>query len=233
MLAEYHFEIEHVKGLDNARADALSRKEELQRNNKVLGALFKESNNRKIWYNHPQLLEIYKAPVSLQEQQIREVQETDPDYKDYKSREMQLEAMYILSKIAEKFVTEFYKRTTQGHNRAIALVARLGQEYIVRNIWKIARKVIRECPDCQRNKFLRHKPFGELQPVKTLSRPQEVILQDFIIKLLKLKDLVTGQLYNVILVIVDRLTKQGYFIVCIEEISAENIAQIYVKKVFL
>jgi len=29
MLAEYHFEIKHVKGLDNARADALSRKEEL------------------------------------------------------------------------------------------------------------------------------------------------------------------------------------------------------------
>jgi len=29
MLAEYYFEIEHVKGLDNARADALSRKKEL------------------------------------------------------------------------------------------------------------------------------------------------------------------------------------------------------------
>jgi len=31
MLAEYHFEIEHVKELNNARADALSRKEELQK----------------------------------------------------------------------------------------------------------------------------------------------------------------------------------------------------------
>jgi len=29
MLAEYHFKIEHVKGLDNTKADALSRKEEL------------------------------------------------------------------------------------------------------------------------------------------------------------------------------------------------------------
>jgi len=42
MLAEYHFEIKHVKGLDNARADTLSRKEELQKNNKMLGALFKK-----------------------------------------------------------------------------------------------------------------------------------------------------------------------------------------------
>ena len=64
MLAEYHFEIEHVKGSDNARADALSRKKELQRNNKVLGALLKLKEDRKIWYNHPQLAETHKALVS-------------------------------------------------------------------------------------------------------------------------------------------------------------------------
>jgi len=29
MLAEYHFKIEHVKGLNNTRADAFSKKEEL------------------------------------------------------------------------------------------------------------------------------------------------------------------------------------------------------------
>jgi len=36
----------------------------------------------------------------------------------------------------------------------------------------------------------------------------------------------------VILVIVDRMTKWGYFILCIEEISAEDVARIYVKEVF-
>jgi len=29
MLAEYYFKIKHIKGIDNARADALSRKAEL------------------------------------------------------------------------------------------------------------------------------------------------------------------------------------------------------------
>ena len=42
-------------------------------------------------------------------------------------------------------------------------------------------------------------------------------------KLLKLKDLVTGQVYNVILVIIDKLTKWGYFIAYIEEILVEDI----------
>jgi len=32
---------------------------------------------------------------------------------------------------------------------------------------------------------------------------------------------------------VDKLIKWGYFIVCIEEISAEDIARIYIKEVFV
>jgi len=40
----------------------------------------------------------------------------------------------------------------------------------------------------------------------------------------KLKDPVTEQLHDVILVIVDKLMKWGYFIACIEEISAEDVA---------
>jgi len=65
MLIEYHFKIEHIKRSDNAKADALSRKEELQENDKVLGDLFKESSNRKIRYNHPQLSKTYKVLESL------------------------------------------------------------------------------------------------------------------------------------------------------------------------
>ena len=51
-------------------------------------------------------------------------------------------------------------------------------------------------------------------------------------KLLKLKDLVTGQVYNIILVIVDKLIKWGYFIACTEEILVEDVVWIYIKEVF-
>jgi len=51
--------------------------------------------------------------------------------------------------------------------------------------------------------------------------------------LLKLKDSITGQDYDVILVIVDKLIKWGYFIAYIEEILAEDIARIYIKEVFI
>ena len=102
----------------------------------------------------------------------------------------------------------------------------------MRNIWNLVREVIKECLDYQRNKFNRYKLYRKLQLVEVLSKLQEVILQDFIIKLLKLKDPVIGQVYNIILVIVDKLIKWGYFIVYIEEISVEDVVRIYIKEVF-
>jgi len=60
MLIKYYFKIKHVKGLDNTKANILSRKKELQSNNKVLKALLKLKENGKIWYNHSQLLKYIK-----------------------------------------------------------------------------------------------------------------------------------------------------------------------------
>ena len=52
-------------------------------------------------------------------------------------------------------------------------------------------------------------------------------------KLLKLKDPIIRQEYNSIFIIIDKFTKWGYFIAYIEEILAEDIAQTYIKEVFL
>ena len=47
-----------------------------------------------------------------------------------------------------------------------------------------------------------------------------------------MKDPIIEQEYDAILVIINRLIKWSYFIVCTEEILMENVAQTYVKKVF-
>jgi hypothetical protein len=40
-------------------------------------------------------------------------------------------------------------------------------------------------------------------------------------------------MYNIILVIVDKLIKWGYFIACTKEILVEDVARIYIKEVFI
>jgi len=54
---------------------------------------------------------------------------------------------------------------------------------------------------------MRYKLYKKLQPVKTLSRLWEVVSWDFIVKLPKSRDLVMGQEYDNILVIIKRTTK--------------------------
>ena len=51
--------------------------------------------------------------------------------------------------------------------------------------------------------------------------------------MLKLRDPITRQDYNTILVIIDKLTKWGYFIAYIEEILVKDVARIYIKEVFV
>jgi len=52
MLAEYYFKIKHIKGIDNTRVNALSRKAELQGKEKVKGVILRKDKDGKIRYNH-------------------------------------------------------------------------------------------------------------------------------------------------------------------------------------
>ena len=51
-------------------------------------------------------------------------------------------------------------------------------------------------------------------------------------KLLKLKDPITGQKYNSIFIIINKFIKWGYFIAYTEEILIKDIVQVYIKEVF-
>jgi len=60
MLAEYHFKIKYIKGIDNARADVLSRKVELQSKEKIKEVILRMDSDSKIRYNYLQLIAIQK-----------------------------------------------------------------------------------------------------------------------------------------------------------------------------
>ncbi len=51
-------------------------------------------------------------------------------------------------------------------------------------------------------------------------------------KLLKSKDPVIGQEYDSVLVIVDKATKWGYFILYTEEMSIKDLSKVYIKEIF-
>jgi len=49
---EYYFKIKYIKGTDNARVNAFSRKIELQSNKKIKGVILRINKDGKIRYNY-------------------------------------------------------------------------------------------------------------------------------------------------------------------------------------
>lgn len=84
---------------------------------------------------------------------------------------------------------------------------------------------------CRRNKHDRHALYGLLQLLQVLTRPQQSVAIDFIVKLLLSADPVTKESYNGIIVVTDRFSKYGRFIPYRETWIAVDLTYVFLKNV--
>src|ERR1700675_4255352 len=82
------------------------------------------------------------------------------------------------------------------------------------------------CDLCCRTKVQRHKPFGELHPTATLAARWDTISVDFIVELLEAHG------YDVIMVVVDSLSKQAHFIPTTSNVTTEGTANLFLHEVW-
>ena len=97
---------------------------------------------------------------------------------------------------------------------------------------KVVTQTIEYYKDYIRNKLAQHALYRELKNLDMLGHMQDLVSIDFIVKLLKLEELIIKVIYNSILVIVDKLIKFTYFMPYQEKLIVEDLAYI-VKKVLL
>ena len=91
---------------------------------------------------------------------------------------------------------------------------------------KSVTSYVQACPECQRAKSSRHKPYGLLKPLPIADRPWSSLSMDHIEGLPLSEDL------DSILVIVCRLTKQAIFIPTHSTDDAPRLAQHFITHVF-
>jgi hypothetical protein len=90
---------------------------------------------------------------------------------------------------------------------------------------------IRKCDPYNRNKAVRHKLYGLLKSSEALKDAWKYVALDFIIKLPPSVKPIIGVVFDSILVIIDRLTKYGYFISYKESLLAEELAYAFNKHI--
>ena len=84
---------------------------------------------------------------------------------------------------------------------------------------------------CTKAKYSRYQLYRKLQSPAIPKEAWSLIALNFIIKLPKSKEPLTGVFYNSILVIIDRLTKYIYLVSYLEASNAEDLVYIFIKMI--
>lgn len=114
---------------------------------------------------------------------------------------------------------------SHGHPGTLKTTVFVTAKYYWKKMGKEIEQYVRTCEKCQRNKTRQSKPPGLLHSLPIPETRWTEISMDYITKLP-----VGPKGYNAIWVIVDRLTKRIMLIPCVEEMTAEEAAEICVRE---
>ena len=110
-----------------------------------------------------------------------------------------------------------------GQNRTFELVRR---EYTWPGVCTFVKDYVSSCTSCGRAKVPSHRPYGLLKQLPIPAHPWHSISMDFI------EQLPSSDGFTSILVVVDRLSKQGIFIPTYDTITSPELAKLFVAHVF-
>jgi hypothetical protein len=119
-----------------------------------------------------------------------------------------------------------HNHPVSGHfsqNKTMELVRR---DYVWPKMRDFIKDYCNTCTNCRRSKTPRHKPYGLLKQLLIPTCPWDSISMDFI------EHLPPSSSFTSILVIIDRLFKQGIFILTYNTITSAQLAELFVMHVF-
>jgi hypothetical protein len=113
-----------------------------------------------------------------------------------------------------------------GHPGQTKTLEILHQDYFWPRMHNDMTAFMKSCISCGRAKAHQHQPYGTLQQLPIPKRPWHSMSMDFIEQLPPSSD------FTMILVVVNRLTKQALFLPMTDKVTSEEVANLYFKNVF-
>jgi hypothetical protein len=190
-------------------------------------AVLKQNQDGTISYNKQILVATSELKDDEFTQQIREATEKDNLIQEIRSNLKDNRIIdsddglvylhgliYIPNTLRSEVIRQHHDMPTHGHMGVEKTMEQITRNFYFPNMARKVRYYIKNCDTCQRNKLARYALYGELQLAEVPSQPWEWITMDFITKL------PVSDGCDMIMVIVDRLTKYACMIPTIEHIEA-------------
>lgn len=252
-LQNYNFVIIYRPGPQNEKADALTRRsgdlpegKEDERSGVVSKVLQPQNFEKATSFAYP----AHRKTNTTLETRIRDALKADElgqsvvealQRKDQKHRKISLsEAVYEdeLLRIRDRLyvpndeellaevIRTRHDLPAMGHPGRSKTYDLVKRDYWWPNMHRTIERYVKNCDTCQRSKSVRHQPYGLLKPLEPPAARWTDISMDFI------TGLPDSNGFDMILVVVCRLSKMAHYIPCNMDMDAEDFANIFIKEVF-
>ncbi|KAL4018114.1 hypothetical protein IC575_021704 [Cucumis melo] len=158
---------------------------------------------------------------------LKKEQEVDGKF-EWKNGRLLYKGRLVLpqtSSLIPRLLHTFHDSVLGGHSGFLRTYKRMSGELYWQGMKNDIKKYVEQCEVCQRNKYEATKPAGVLQPLPIPDKILEDWTMDFI------EGLPRAGGMNVIMVVVDRLTKYAYFITLKHPFSAKQVALTFIDKI--
>lgn len=215
LLGQHKFRIVYTPGKDNDRADRLSRRPDYMESKEVFEHSILKTNkdgslsaNVKDFGNVLRILQddAEEFPIIQGKFAVQPEQEQD-------------------------CIKQHHDDPVQGHPGIAKTVELIQRNFTFPQMKQKVTTYIKQCLKCQQNKAERHAKYGHIQFIDPPEKPWDEITMDFITKLPGSVDEPTGNRYDSIFVVVDRLTKYTHFIPYNEDYTVQSLAIIFLDRI--
>lgn len=129
------------------------------------------------------------------------------------------------SPFIQVILKEYHDGFVGVHSGTLKTIKRIQRLFHWANMKSDVQKYVAECGVCQKHKYSTLKPAGLLQPIPVLTQIWTELSMDFI------EGLPKSEGKNVILVVVDRLSKYSHFIGLKHPFTAATVAEAFVREI--
>ena len=175
ILANFDFIIKHIKGTDNPRADALSRKPGYEEDKRYKeAAILKVLENRDLaptireiaaagpvppdgWYNR-----VMTAQREYEKEELRKERPRNTDFTSDNLVTTVQGKTQIPKEILHEFILDQHSLPAHGHQGIRRTFSRINRNCYAEGLRKAVTEVVSKCDTCIRNKPSKHAPYRQI-----------------------------------------------------------------------